>query len=45
MEQGENLRNSVHWANGVYEDALLDMVSLIEGGLQSRESTMEQYAS
>ena len=32
MEQGENLRSSVHWANGVYEDKLLDMVSLTERG-------------
>lgn len=29
MEQGANLRSSVHWANGVHEDELY-MVSLIE---------------
>jgi len=27
MEQGANLRSSVHWANGVHEDEL-DMFSL-----------------
>ena len=36
MEQGANLRSSVHWANGVYEDELLDMVSLTEGGTTER---------
>ena len=30
------MRSSVHWANGVYEDGLLDMVSLTEGVLQSK---------
>ena len=36
MEQGANLRSLVHWANGVYEDKLLDMDSLIKRELQSR---------
>jgi len=26
------MRSSVHWADGVYEDELLDMISLTEGG-------------
>jgi len=29
---GVNMRSSVHWADEVYEDELLDKVSLIEGG-------------
>ena len=30
------MRISVHWANGVHEDELLDMVSLTEGVLQRK---------
>jgi len=32
MEQGENLRSSVHWANGVNDYELLGVISLTEGG-------------
>jgi len=32
----KNMRSSVHSVNGVYEDELLDMVSLIEGGAAER---------
>jgi len=36
MEQGANLRSAVHWANGVYEDELLDMISLTERGITEK---------